>query len=137
MIASNLSPNRLYPSGGPFGLPMGAIGGRRRAAQARVATMQTGQLGTVGIGSLVLVMFVIMGAVRYVSEMRRAVLSLAKNVPLRSAITQLYSFTNFLAVILLTKAENAILEVNRRGEVIENARAITMQDGGRMVRVQE
>ena len=51
-------------SGGPFGLPMGALGGRRRAAQARAATMQTGQLGTVGIGSLVLVMFVVMGAVR-------------------------------------------------------------------------
>jgi hypothetical protein len=61
----------------------------------------------------------------------------AENVPLRSAITQLYSFTNYLAVILLTKAENAILEVNRRGEVIEDARAITMQDGGRMVRVQD
>jgi hypothetical protein len=30
--------------------------------------MQTGQLGTVGIGSLVLVMFVIMGAVRYVTS---------------------------------------------------------------------
>jgi hypothetical protein len=50
---------------------MGAIGGRRRAAQARVATMQTGQLGTVGIGSLVLVMFVIMGAVRYVIKVVR------------------------------------------------------------------
>lgn len=37
----------------------------------------------------------------------------------------------------MTKAENAILEVNRRGEVIEDARAITMRDGGRMVRVQE
>jgi hypothetical protein len=99
--------------------------------------MQTGQLGTVGIGSLVLVMFVIMGAVRYVSKVRRAALYFAENVPLCSAITQLYSFTNYLAVILLTKAENAILEVNRRGEVIEDARAITMQDGGRMVRVQE
>lgn len=43
---------------------MGALGGRRRAAQARAATLQTGQLGTVGIGSLVLVMFVVMGAVR-------------------------------------------------------------------------
>jgi hypothetical protein len=99
--------------------------------------MQTGQLGTVGIGSLVLVMFVIMGAVRYVFKVRRPAKDFTENVPLGSAITQLYSFTNYLAVILLTKAENAILEVNRRGEVIEDARAITMQDGGRMVRVQE
>ena len=60
-----------------------------------------------------------------------------------SAITQLYSITNYTAVILLTKAENAILEVNKRGEVVENAGektgAITMEDGGvmgqRIVRV--
>lgn len=63
--------------------------------------------------------------------------------PSRSAITQLYSITNYTAVILLTKAENAILEVNKRGEVVENAGektgAITMEDGGvtgqRLVRV--
>jgi hypothetical protein len=61
----------------------------------------------------------------------------------RSAITQLYSITNYTAVILLTKAENAILEVNKRGEVVESAGertgAITMEDGGvmgqRIVRV--
>lgn len=52
-------------SGGPFGLPMGLLGGRRRAGQAR-GTQGSGALGTAGIGSVVLVMFVIMGAIRWV-----------------------------------------------------------------------
>jgi hypothetical protein len=49
--------------------------------------MQTGQLGTVGIGSLVLVMFVIMGAVRYVFKVSRAALDFAENVPFNTALS--------------------------------------------------
>lgn len=57
------------------------------------------------------------------------------------AITQLYALTTYFSVILLSKAENAILEVNRQGEVVEKTGegALTMEDGGvmgvRMVRV--
>lgn len=100
---------RLGRGAGPFGLPV-----RTRGRDARGGV---GGIAVAGIGSAVLVLFVVAGAVRYVpSPLQNPRLT---NSP-RSAITQLYTLTNSYSFIILSKAENAILEVNPKGEVLRD-----------------
>ncbi|KAJ9111336.1 hypothetical protein QFC20_002627 [Naganishia adeliensis] len=84
---------RLGRGAGPFGLPVRTNRGRQAGARG-------GGVAVAGLGSAVLVLFVVAGAVR--------------------AIKQLYTLTNYYSFILLSKAENAILEVTPSGEVIPN-----------------
>ncbi|KAJ9117078.1 hypothetical protein QFC24_006537 [Naganishia onofrii] len=107
-VANNL---RLGRGAGPFGLPV-------RTHRGRLPGNGGGGIAAAGLGSAVLVLFVVMGAVR--------------------AIHQLYALTNYYSFILLSKAENAMLEVNPKGEVIRDqpgglGAGIITTDGSRAV----
>lgn len=112
-VANNL---RLGRGAGPFGLPVRTHRGRVLANGGGGGG--GGGIAAAGLGSAVLVLFVVMGAVR--------------------AIHQLYALTNYYSFILLSKAENAMLEVNPRGEVIPDqpgglGAGIITTDGSRAV----
>ncbi|KAJ9095712.1 hypothetical protein QFC21_005584 [Naganishia friedmannii] len=109
-VANNL---RLGRGAGPFGLPV-----RTHRGRMPVNGGGGGGIAAAGLGSAVLVLFVVMGAVR--------------------AIHQLYALTNYYSFILLSKAENAMLEVNPKGEVIPDqpgglGAGIITTDGSRAV----